>query len=97
MNIDKQPQTVYVPFDLNSERVLSYSGKKIENVYIHTTEELEALLQNERRWAAKKTWEAAIDVVLDSSIDVSIHSIFKPNTKEQYLNKHYPLPQPPKK
>lgn len=47
-NTDKQLQTVYIPFDKESETVLSYSGKKIENVYIFTHEELEALKSNEQ-------------------------------------------------
>lgn len=51
MNTDKKMQTVYTPFDLNSEIKFSLWGKKHENVYIFTHEEMEALKAEWKREA----------------------------------------------
>ncbi len=107
MNTDKQPQTVYTPFDLNSEIKFSLWGKKHENVLLHTPEELEALLQKERREAAEKAWlngfkqsvegfngEYPFEGDSDETIlrDPLISELVK-----LFLETNYPLPQPPKK
>ena len=94
MNTDKQPQTVYVKLPESNTGVAligkSPSTKKpiltwadeLPDRYIFTKEELQALLQKERREAAEK----ALNWVHDFEIECPrMH-------KQEYLNKHYPLP-----
>ena len=94
MNTDKQLQTVYVHVNKTEKSDFYLYGsdgvpcrfKSLENVYIFTPEELETLLQKERREAAEK----ALNWVHDFEIECPrMH-------KQEYLNQHYPLPQPPK-
>lgn len=89
--MNKQPQTCYVP-TLTSERdnKLYVGGyeifpqlidvQKLDSVYIHTPEELEALKAKWMREAAEKAWVEA----------KSLSNLYL----YEYLDQHYPLPQP---
>lgn len=112
---DKQPQTCYVYANMNDwDKRFSVIGneimgcehvKKLNSVYIHTPEELEALKAEWQREAAEKAWDACEKFNSDSYIFESKDNYAAyceeqeriKNTavdKETYLDQHYPLPQP---
>lgn len=112
MNTDKQPQTVYVRcksefahasifFPLKHDKSIlngmPLPVQEIQNVYIFTTEELKALLQKERREAAEKAWDQSDKTSYEKmAYHCGKNGKYEHPDKEEYLNQHYPLPQPPK-
>jgi len=87
----KQPQTCYVPeksgdicctdTELNTDWC-----NKLESVYIHTPEELEALKAEWQREAAEKMWYYAESEFGYANTDF--------RHVQQYLDQYYPKPQP---
>ena len=64
---------------------------EIQNIYIHTPEEL-ALAFRER---AEKVWDAAILSSLPIGEPLDTDEAYRNYVrKQQYLDQHYPLPQP---
>lgn len=95
INTDKQPQTVYVQDLLGDYTIsdkydmLECNTSKVENVLLHTPAELQALKAEWQREAAEKALKHAIQ------LNGRNHPIII-ESAQKYLNKNYPLPQPPK-
>lgn len=103
MNTDKQPESCFIychgkdASHFLGTTIPSIPVKEIKNVYIFTTEELEALLQKERREAAEKAWDQSDKTSYEKmAYHCGKNGKYEHPNKEEYLNKHYPLPKPPK-
>lgn len=94
---DKQPQTCYVECKvIESDSVIQFidetivPSKKIESVYIHTHEELEALKAKWMREAAESSFDAGRRLGFAEGAD--IENFTDAADKDEYLDQHYPLP-----
>jgi len=115
MNTIKQPQTCYVKCTgkqiadaqlifppTNDKSVLNgypIPVKSLLSVYIFTPEELEALLQKERREAAEKAWNESVKMSANKAGMHASSVLYLLNSsnstshdKETYLNTYYPKP-----
>lgn len=105
-NRDKQPQTCYVKKyrapNKNTDSIIISEwsdtesrwkdnyGEQLKSVYIHTPEEMEALLQKERREAAEKAWNDCLLSIEYNGFEEKGMDYYK----QTYLDQHYPSPQP---